>query len=205
MTGGPGGPPVFVCVGARVAVTMNVMDSAFADTLSDWIPFYALAGAAAATLLGLLFVAASLRLAIFRNPDTADVSYFATFIFANMLGALILPGLTLIPHQSPNSLAIPLAVLGLVGFIMAVTLLRLTLRLNPRNAPPNPGINPWTWVGRASLAGMLAPVVLTLLSAWLVTTRHGSAFMVLAFTEGLLLIVPTGCAWLLVTHARPGS
>jgi hypothetical protein len=181
------------------------MDSAFADALADWIPFYALAGAAAATLLGLLFVAASLRLAIFRNPDTADVSYFATFIFANMLGAMTLAGLTLIPHQHPISLAIPLAVLGVVGLIMALTLLRLTLRLNPRGAAPNPGVNPWTRVGRASLAGMLSPAILTLLSAWLVAIRHDSAFMMLALTEGLLLLLPTGCTWLLVTHAQSGS
>src|SRR5215211_805615 len=124
------------------------MDSAFADALADWVPFYALAGAAAATLLGLLFVAASLRLAIFRNPDTADVSYFATFIFANMIGAMIVPGLALIPHESPSSLAIPLVALGLIGLIMLVTLIRLTYRLNPRNTAPSPGVSPWTLAGR---------------------------------------------------------
>jgi hypothetical protein len=184
---------------------MHVMDSVFAETLGDWVPFYALAGAAAATLLGLLFVAASLRLSIFRDPDTADVSYFATFIFANMLGALILAGLTLVPHQHPNSLAIPLALLGAVGLIMALTLIRLTLRLNPRNAPPNAGVNPWTLVGRASLVGLLLPVVLALVSAWLISLRHDAAFMMLAVTEGMLLIFPSGCAWLLVTHAQPGA
>jgi hypothetical protein len=181
------------------------MDSAFADALADWVPFYALAGAAAATLLGLLFVAASLRLAIFRNPETADVSYFATFIFANMLGAMILAGLALIPHQHAGSLAVPLAVLGIVGLIMALTLIRLTLKLNPRGAPPNPGVNPWTWVGKASLVAMLLPVGLTLLTAWLLSGDHGAAFLVMALAEGLLLILPTGCAWLLVTHAQPGA
>lgn len=184
---------------------MHVMDSAFTDALADWIPFYALAGAAAATLLGLLFVAASLRLAIFRNPDTADVSYFATFIFANMLGALIVPGLALVPHEGSRSLAISLVVLGLIGLIMLITLIRLTYRLNPSEASPNSGITPWTLSGRALLGLMLAPVVLMLVSAWLVNTGHAAAFRVLAFTEGLLLILPTGSAWLLVTHASPGA
>src|SRR3990170_4294879 len=105
------------------------MESAFADSLVGWIPFYALAGAAAATLLGLLFVAASLRLSIFRNPETADVSYFATFIFANMVGAMVVPGLALIPHESSRSLTICLTALGLIGVIMLVNLLRLTYRL----------------------------------------------------------------------------
>lgn len=179
------------------------MDSAFADALADWIPFYALAGAAAATLLGLLFVAASLRLTIFRNPETADVSYFATFIFASMMGAMIVSGLALIPHERPDSLVVPLVVLGVIGVLMLVTLLRLTYRLNPRQAPPNPGVSPWTLAGKALLIAMLAPVVFLFISAWLVTTGHGAAFKVLAFTEGLLLLLPTSCAWLLVTHATP--
>lgn len=181
------------------------MESEFADALADWIPFYALAGAAAATLLGLLFVAASLRLTIFRNPETADVSYFATFIFASMMGALIVPGLALIPHESPGSLVIPLVVLGVIGMVMLVTLIRLTYRLNPRQDTPNPGVSPWTLAGKALLIAMLAPVVFLFISAWLVTTGHGTALKVLAFTEGLLLLLPTSCAWLLVTHATPGA
>jgi hypothetical protein len=184
---------------------MDAMDSAFADALADWMPFYALAGAAAATLIGLLFVAASLRLAIFRNPDTADVSYFATFIFANMLGALIVPGLALVPHESAGSLALPLVVLGVIGLIMLVYLVRLTYRLNPPDASPGPGITPWTLAGRALLGSMMAPVILMLVSAWLVAAGHDAAFRLLAFTEGLLLILPTGSAWLLVTHASPDA
>lgn len=202
--GGPNGPPVCCCDVCR-ATKILVMDGAFADTLADWIPFYALAGAAAATLLGLLFVAASLRLTIFRNPDTADVSYFATFIFANMIGAMIVPGLALVPHESPGSLVVPLFVLGLIGVIMLITLLRLTYRLNPKNASPNPGITPWTLAGRALLLAMLAPVALLLISAWLIAVSHPAAFMALACTEGLLLLLPTSSAWLLVTHATPDS
>lgn len=179
------------------------MESPFADALADWIPFYGLAGAAAATLLGLLFVAASLRLTIFRNPETADVSYFATFIFASMMGALIVPGLALIPHESPGSLVIPLVALGVIGMTMLVTLIRLTYRLNPRQDPPNPGVSPWTLAGKALLAAMLVPVVFLFMSAWLLASAQGAALKALAFTEGLLLLLPTSCAWLLVTHASP--
>lgn len=182
---------------------MHAMNSAFADALADWAPFYALTGAAAATLLGLLFVAASLRLAIFRNPATADVSYFATFIFANMIGAMVVPGLALIPHESPTSLVIPLVVLGVTGLIMLITLVRLTYRLNPRQAEPTPGVSPWTLAGRVLLAAMLAPVICLLISGWLIAVGQKAAFMTLAFTEGLLLLLPTSSAWLLVIHASP--
>jgi hypothetical protein len=122
-----------------------------------------------------------------------------------MLGALILPGLALVPHQHPNSLAIPLVMLGMFGLVMAFTLVRLTIQLNPKEATPNPGVSPWTWIGRATLVAMFAPVILTVLSAWLVSTGRHAAFGAMALTEGLLLILPTGCAWLLVTHAQPGA
>lgn len=176
------------------------MDTIFSAALDDWTPFYSLAGAAAATLLGLLFVAASLRLAIFRNPDTADVSYFATFIFANMLGALIVPGLILIPHQRHFSLVIPLIVLGVIGLLMGGTLMRLWARLNPATDPP-PRMSPWTLVGKIYMVFMASPAMFILLAAWLLTIDHGAALYVLALAEGLLLIIPTGAAWLLVTHA----
>ncbi|MFT4039820.1 MAG: hypothetical protein QM692_16705 [Thermomicrobiales bacterium] len=176
------------------------MDTTFAAALDDWTPFYALAGAAAATLLGLLFVAASLRLAIFRNPDTADVSYFATFIFANMLGAMIVPGLILIPHQHRFSLAIPLAILGVIGLVMGGTLIRLWARLNPATDPP-PRVSPWTLPGKLMMAGMASPAIMMLAAAWLLAADHASALPVLALSEGLLLVIPTGSAWLLVTHA----
>ncbi len=73
-------------------------------------------------------------------------------------------------HMMDSAFADGLAevVLGLIGVIMLVTLLRLTCRLNPRNAPPDPGITPWTPAGRALLLAMLAPVVSMLISAWLV-------------------------------------
>lgn len=184
---------------------MHMMDAAFSDTLVDWIPFYSLAGASAATLLGLLFVDTSLRLPIFRNPETADVSYFATFIFANMVAPMAVPGLALIPHEGSRSLTMRLVALGVIGVIMLVNLLRLTYRLNPKDASPNPGINPWTPAGRALLLAMLAPVGFLPVSDRLVATEHGAAFMVLALTQWHLLILPTGCAWLLATHASTGG
>ncbi|MCA9877930.1 MAG: hypothetical protein KC442_09110 [Thermomicrobiales bacterium] len=179
------------------------MDGPLAQALTDWIPFYALAGAAAATLLGLLFVAASLRLAIFRDPHTADVSFFASFIFATMLGAMIVAGLALVPHQHRWSLVWPLASLGAAGVVMTVVLFRLWVRLNPPGESGRSRLNPWTWTGKVLMVTMASPAVVLLLACWLMVVGRDSALFVLAIAEGLLLILPTGCAWLLVTHARP--
>lgn len=181
------------------------MDEPLAQALTDWIPFYALAGAAAATLLGLLFVAASLRLAIFRDPNTADVSFFASFIFVTMLGALIVPGLALVPHQHRWSLVWPLAGLGVAGAAMTAVLFRLWVRLNPPGESGRARLNPWTWTGKVLMMAMASPAVVLLLTCWLMIVGWDGALFVLAVAEGLLLILPTGCAWLLVTHARPDA
>ena len=45
------------------------MNGAFADALDQWTTYFALMGGAAATLLGLLFVAVSLRLNIFHRRE----------------------------------------------------------------------------------------------------------------------------------------
>ena len=61
------------------------MDDAFSQALADWTAFYALMGGAAATLLGLLFVAVSVRLNIFHQREVADVRDFAAFTFGTSL------------------------------------------------------------------------------------------------------------------------
>ena len=64
------------------------MDNAFSQALAEWTAFYALMGGAAATLLGLLFVAVSLRLNIFHQRQVADVRDFAAFTFGTFLVAI---------------------------------------------------------------------------------------------------------------------
>jgi hypothetical protein len=68
------------------------MDDAFSQALADWTAFYALMGGAAATLLGLLFVAVSVRLNIFHQREVADVRDFAAFTFGTFLVAIAVAG-----------------------------------------------------------------------------------------------------------------
>jgi hypothetical protein len=76
----------------------------FATTLSEWKDFYIAISAAAATLMGLLFVSVSLKSEIYGDPRYPDLRATAVNTFASFL-FLLLDGLyVLIPHQSTATL-----------------------------------------------------------------------------------------------------
>jgi hypothetical protein len=81
------------------------MDNAFSQALAEWTASYALMGGAAATLLGLLFVAVSVRLNIFHQHEVADVRDFAEFTFGTFLVAIAVAGFAIAPHAHRFSLA----------------------------------------------------------------------------------------------------
>jgi hypothetical protein len=87
----------------------------FAQIVSEWETFYLLVGTAAATLTGLLFVAASIHVEVFRREAFADLQHFAALTFNCYFYTLVISILFLIPGLSPLGLGIPLLVLGLLG------------------------------------------------------------------------------------------
>ena len=86
--------------------------SDFAQIVSDWETFYLLSGTAAATLIGLLFIAVSIHIEIFNRQPYSHFSHFAALTFNCFFYVLLISILFLIPNQSPLGLGIPLAVLG---------------------------------------------------------------------------------------------
>jgi hypothetical protein len=179
------------------------MDEGFAATLADWGAFYAFAGGAAATLLGLLFVSVSLRLDIFRRREVADVRDFAAFTFASFLAALAVAGLALAPHQRRPTLALPLLALGLAGLGVVGYLVREWLRLNPPAAGSRPGLDPSRWQGWAYIAGLATPFAGLVVVALLLRDGRSGALTGLAAVEGGLLATATVSAWLMLTRAGP--
>src|SRR5438046_4109918 len=91
------------------------MAGTFDQALSTWQGFYTYLGAVSATLLGLLFVAVSLRLNLFTQQQVRDVRDFAFLTFGTFFGLILVAALFLIPHQSRVGLGLPLMLLGLVG------------------------------------------------------------------------------------------
>ena len=106
------------------------MDEAFAQALVEWSGFYTLMGSAAATLLGLLFVAVSMRLNIFHQSEVADVRDFAAFTFGTFLVAIAVAGLAIAPHAHRFTLAVSLLVIGVAAFCAIAWIARVWIRLN---------------------------------------------------------------------------
>ncbi len=110
------------------------MDQPFAQAIAAWADFYAYVGTAAATLLGLLFVAVSLRTGIFRAAEVADVRDEAVYTFGTFLALMLVAGVFLVPDQRPAGVAVPLALLGALGLAGLGRVFRQWRRLNPGTA-----------------------------------------------------------------------
>jgi hypothetical protein len=83
------------------------------DLVSKWVDFYTVSGAAAASLLGLLFVAVSINAAETLGPAAGNSGRFAEQAFQNYLATLVISLLSLMPE-------IPATILGRT--LVAVTL-----------------------------------------------------------------------------------
>jgi hypothetical protein len=177
------------------------MDDAFSQALADWTAFYALMGGAAATLLGLLFVAVSLRLNIFHQRQVADVRDFAAFTFGTFLVAIAVAGFAIAPHAHRFSLALSLLLVSIAAFLAIAWISRLWIRLNA----PAPGARPryalGDWRGWAYFLGMSGPYAGLIVAVVLLWRSHPAALGWLAIVEGWLLVMGTVAAWVMLSHA----
>lgn len=182
------------------------MDEAFSQALSDWTGFYGLMGGAAATLLGLLFVAVSLRLNIFHRREVADVRDFAAFTFGTFLVAIAVAGLALAPHERRAALVWALLLIGVAGLFVVAWIARLWVRLNLPAAGSSPGANPADWRSWAYLLLMTGPYIGLIGVAVLLGAARSEALGWLALVEGWLLGMGTVAAWIMLSHAdSPGG
>ena len=177
------------------------MDDAFSQALANWTAFYALMGGAAATLLGLLFVAVSVRLNIFHQREVADVRDFAAFTFGTFLVAIAVAGFAIAPHAHRFTLALSLLLVSLAAFVAITGIARLWLRLNAPAAGPRPGFTSGDWRGWAYFLGMSGPYAGLIAVVVLLWRSHPSALGWLAVVEGWLLITGTVAAWVMLSHA----
>jgi hypothetical protein len=103
----------------------------FIATIAEWRPFYGLAGTAAATLIGLLFVAVSINIDTFRRRTSADLHHFAALTFNCFFYVLLISMLFLIPSLSSLALGISLLLLGALGLLNAVIQQRRFRKIHP--------------------------------------------------------------------------
>ena len=86
-----------------------------AELLHDWHDFYILVGTAAATLVGLMFVATSIGASIFTEEKSAAVAAFLTPTVVHFASVLFASLLVTIPTESWRSLGVLIGAGGLAG------------------------------------------------------------------------------------------
>jgi hypothetical protein len=177
------------------------MDEAFAKALAEWSTFYALIGGASATLLGLLFVAVSVRLNIFHQRQVADVRDFAAFTFGTFLVAIGVAGLAVAPHAHRSTLALSLLLVSIASISGIAVVARVWISLNAPATGPRPGYGPAEWRGWVYLLVLSPPYIGLIAVVALLWRSHPDALGLLAFVEGWLLVMGTVAAWVMLSHA----
>jgi hypothetical protein len=90
------------------------MTDDFILAITAWQPFYTLAGSAAFTLAGLIFVAVSVKIdMIALGGEQGDLVQFARETLSNFLVLLLISLVFMIPRQGPYGTGIPLLFIGM--------------------------------------------------------------------------------------------
>jgi hypothetical protein len=174
------------------------MGRSFGDTVGQWNDFHTFLGTAAFTLLGLLFVAVSLRLNIFRQRTLADIRDLALLTFANFLALTIIALLFFIPSQSRTGMALPILVIGVLGVIAIVLLLREARRVNTGVYALSLPQEAWFGASALPYGGLIVIAVALLFD-------QRGAFYWLAVVEVSLLLISSFNTWALLSRAQQES
>jgi hypothetical protein len=177
------------------------MDDTFAQALAEWSTFYALMGGASATLLGLLFVAVSVRLNIFHQRQVADVRDFAAFTFGTFLVAIGVAGIAVAPHAHRSTLALSLLLVSIAAISGIAVVARVWISLNVPATGRRPGYGPAEWRGWVYMLVLSPPYIGLIAVVALLWRSHPDALGLLAFVEGWLLVMGTVAAWVMLSHA----
>lgn len=166
-----------------------VLASDFAAQVALWHDFYTLAGSAAATLLGLLFVAMSLH----NDPAGRDLEVerdlwiLAAGVLANFADIVLSALVFLVPGQSTLGIGLPLLILGTLSLLLNLLASRRVRQVTTATrwmAPPAQlSCLFQTLAGVGIIVGVGDPV-------WL---------DVLAVATGMLLLSALLASWLLLS------
>lgn len=170
------------------------MQGAGLPYLDNWQNFYIIAGTAAATLTGLMFVVITLTAGIESHVATlnAALSAFSTPTIVHFGVVLLIAGIFSAPWQAFTSLSL---VLGLVGLVAAVYLILVVAR-GMRNVPDyQTPMKDWVWY----LGLPLCSYILLSVSALLLPANAALALYLASAVVAALLFTGIHNAWDLVT------
>ena len=165
--------------------------------LEPWSAFYAMTGASAASLTGLMFVVITLVTGerMRKNPD--GISTFSTPTVLHFSMALLASAILSAPWRTLGGPAILLAITGLFGVGYVVRVMHKTRHLQVYS----PDLEDWTWY-----------TVLPLVAYGAITSGAGMFFRLpaqapFAFAGGVALLILIGIhnAWDVVTYIAVGD
>ncbi len=156
----------------------------FAALAASWHDFYLTAGAAAAALIGLLFVGISINLDEFTTDEGTGIRVLGEQAFANFVFVLVISLMVLIPDQDQISLTLQLAIVGVLG---TLRILRRAMTLRRGSTGPFGG---WRYpLRRLGLSGVACVGVIAV--AVMIQRNPVSSFYWLV---GVILIYLTSAA-----------
>ncbi len=132
------------------------------QAIEPWHEFYAAVSAAAATLVGLLFVSLSLNLKLVTGEQHAEIRALAIQTFVNFTYVLIISLIFLIPNLSPSGVGITFSIFGVLGTVSVVRAIIATTRERKRHWRTTTQY--WRFVAGRFVLPLAAYIVLTLIA-----------------------------------------
>ena len=158
-----------------------------------WHEFYGLLGTAAATLVALLFVAASVGVGLLTTERAAGTRLYISPIILHYASVLFISLVMVIPALGDRMLGVIVGLCGAVGLIGSVVITVRLFRDSKSEFVDRFAYGAWPFV---AYAGIAAAAVLIMMSS-----QH--APIILAASLLLLLLVNIRNAWdLTITFAR---
>lgn len=154
--------------------------------LEQWHDFHLLLGGAAATLMGLTFVAVTLAPDVISSRATTATRAFITPIVAFFATVLVVCVVLLVPHLTPAVIVVFFAVAGITGLVYIVS-----TGVHGQWRELQLGIDDWMWyVGfpLLSYSAILASAVATWKTLWWAPYVDAAGVL-------LLLVVGIRNAW----------
>lgn len=156
--------------------------------LHEWNAYYEIAGAAAATLLGLLFVSVSLNADLILAGERPQTKQLAQQAFQNYIAVLAVSLLFVCPRLDVETLGASLIMQATVLIVWVAFRLKKTLGMSDASFGR-------THMWRRLMPSLLSYGLLILAGGKLTRNFETSAFRLVAFSTIVLLISATVTSW----------
>jgi hypothetical protein len=93
----------------------------FIQQIAEWHTYFETVAVCSATLMGLIFLAISLKLEAFKLKQNANIRQIAWQTFANFFFLLMFSLVFLVPRLSPLTITIPIIIIGVTAIAITIS------------------------------------------------------------------------------------